>query len=397
METKFVPLYREPRAVVLNETLGSYGEVMGVKKFENGFFALRYENGVILYDSAGQVVDTDLDDVFVFKFGYRLFKKINSSYWYLVDANGNPELCYVKCEAERFHLSGNVFALCGTDKTWRVFQLSNTAPKIEYILLSNPMAPFGSVDLQVFQNKNSDNFVVVFYRKDGSILLHDNGSGATWTPPYQDNLITNPIGKYQMPLYRLEIDTTGAIVSTKNWEELGVLTIGNVLRSNYATLADDTRTLAGIPISGDGESVFLGADKALFRMKTLWEGSLILGNSNKEETITLSEAINVGELISIEAIPRTMDGGESNYGCTQTYFIRPNKISSSSEDGFTLVMLNAGLTSQSGFDIVSASFKLNGASLIFKGCYLLLNFANDGGSLQTSFQFCIKAIRKCYF
>lgn len=172
METKFVPLYREPRAVVLNETLGSYGEVMGVKKFENGFFALRYENGVILYDSAGQVVDTDLDDVFVFKFGYRLFKKINSSYWYLVDANGNPELCYVKCEAERFHLSGNVIALCDTDKTWRVFQLSNTAPKIEYILLSNPMAPFGSVDLQVFQNKNSDNFVVVFYRKDGSILLH---------------------------------------------------------------------------------------------------------------------------------------------------------------------------------------------------------------------------------
>ena len=310
-----------------------------------------------------------------------------------------------------FYDSGNKDGLARTPNASFMWPL--TATNAQNITVGRGMATAYGYDLQnernVILNASTPSvgskYVFIYLEWDlsvtgaanGSILLHDNGSGATWTPPYQDNLITNPIGKYQMPLYRLEIDTTGAIVSTKNWEELGVLTIGNVLRSNYATLADDTRTLAGIPISGDGESVFLGADKALFRMKTLWEGSLILGNSNKEETITLSEAINVGELISIEAIPRTMDGGESNYGCTQTYFIRPNKISSSSEDGFTLVMLNAGLTSQSGFDIVSASFKLNGASLIFKGCYLLLNFANDGGSLQTSFQFCIKAIRKCYF
>lgn len=169
METKFVPLYREPRAVVLN---GSYGEVMGVKKFENGFLALRYENGVTLYDNAGQVIDTELEDVFVFKFGYRLFKKTNSPYWYLTDKDGNNELCNVKCVAEKFHLSGNVIALCDTDQTWRVFQLSSTSEKIEYILLANPMAPFGSEDVEVFQNRNSGNFVVIFHRKDGSILLH---------------------------------------------------------------------------------------------------------------------------------------------------------------------------------------------------------------------------------
>ncbi len=179
METKFVPLYGEPRAVVLNETLGGYGEVVGVKKFENGFFALRYENGVVLYDNAGQVIDTDLEDVFVFKFGYRLFKKINSSYWYLVDPNGNSELCHVKCEAEKFHLSGNVVALCDARKMWRVFQLSNTAPVIEYILLSNSVGAFGCEDVQVFQNKNSNNFVVVFYRKDGTILLHHRQAMST--------------------------------------------------------------------------------------------------------------------------------------------------------------------------------------------------------------------------
>lgn len=152
---------------------------MGVKKFENGFFALRYENGVVLYDNAGQVIDTDLEDVFVFKFGYRLFKKLNSPCWYLVDSNGNSELCYVKCEAKKLHLNGNVIALCDTDQTWRVFQLSNTAPKIEYILLSNPMAPFGSDDVEVFQNKNSDDFVVVFHRKDGSILLQHRQAMST--------------------------------------------------------------------------------------------------------------------------------------------------------------------------------------------------------------------------
>lgn len=74
----------------------------------------------------------------------------------------------------------------------------------------------------------------------GSLLLQDNGASASWTPPYQDNLITNPIGKYQMPLYRLTVDTAGVVTGTQNWTALGVKAIGNPLRAEYATRANDS-------------------------------------------------------------------------------------------------------------------------------------------------------------
>lgn len=72
----------------------------------------------------------------------------------------------------------------------------------------------------------------------GSLLLHDNGASASWTPPYQDNLITNPIGKYQMPLYRLAVNTSGTITATANWKALGVLTVGFPLRAENANRAE---------------------------------------------------------------------------------------------------------------------------------------------------------------
>lgn len=72
----------------------------------------------------------------------------------------------------------------------------------------------------------------------GDLLLHDNGSSATWTPPYQDNLITNPIGRYQMPLYRLAVNTAGTITGVVSWNTLGVLTISYPLRSQHANHAE---------------------------------------------------------------------------------------------------------------------------------------------------------------
>lgn len=74
----------------------------------------------------------------------------------------------------------------------------------------------------------------------GSIKIHDNGSSASWTPPSQNNLITNPIGKYQMPLYRLAVNTSGTVTGTQTWTTLGVKTIGNPLRADYATRANDS-------------------------------------------------------------------------------------------------------------------------------------------------------------
>jgi hypothetical protein len=72
----------------------------------------------------------------------------------------------------------------------------------------------------------------------GSIEIYDNGGGLDWTPSRQDNLITNPIGTYQLPLYRIAINTDGSIVSIITWSELGVKTIGAPLRAEYSGYSD---------------------------------------------------------------------------------------------------------------------------------------------------------------
>ncbi|MCL2598819.1 MAG: hypothetical protein FWD76_02785, partial [Firmicutes bacterium] len=54
----------------------------------------------------------------------------------------------------------------------------------------------------------------------GKIDLWDNGSNSEWTPNTAD-LINNPLGNYQLPLYRIAIDTSGNITGVLNWTGLG--------------------------------------------------------------------------------------------------------------------------------------------------------------------------------
>lgn len=82
---------------------------------------------------------------------------------------------------------------------------------------------------------------------DGEIDIHDNGAGAEWQPEYQDNLITNPLGKYQMPLYRLKINAAGQVEATAKWSDLQVDTIVGV---SHATNAENS-TEAKYPEGGD--------------------------------------------------------------------------------------------------------------------------------------------------
>lgn len=166
METKFVPQFLEPKEVILCNNLTSYGSALGARKFDDGSFAVRYADGVVLYDNVGHVLEADLEDVLLFPWGFKLFKKKNSPYWYLVDASGNDVLCYVKCEAKKVCVSGNVIALCDDRDTWRVFQVSPHRSLIEYVLIS-----YFDEDVKVFQNKNSNDFVVAFVRPDASVLL----------------------------------------------------------------------------------------------------------------------------------------------------------------------------------------------------------------------------------
>ena len=93
-----------------------------------------------------------------------------------------------------------------------------------------------------------DKYVFVYLEWDlenpveaaGKIDIHDNGSSESWTPPRQDNLITSPLGVYQMPLYRLKINTEGNITSTQSWSTMGVKTVGSPLYAIYAGRAADS-------------------------------------------------------------------------------------------------------------------------------------------------------------
>ncbi len=236
----------------------------------------------------------------------------------------------------------------------------------------------------------------------GSLLVHDNGASASWTPPYQDNLITNPIGKYQMPLYRLTVNTSGTITETKNWESLGVATIGYPLRAehaNHAEKADDTSTLAGEAVSLSGTSLKAGG-KALFRTKQIYSGEWYLMNTaSKEASITLTEGLSVGDLIMVEIVPTgwySASNKASNH--PQVHFVRVNKIDSMDATGFTIVALQGGATKSSGFTATSDSFAVSGTTLTYKGGYYLLNFANDetNGTLLENNQICLTGIYKCY-
>ena len=90
----------------------------------------------------------------------------------------------------------------------------------------------------------------------GKIDIRDNGSSSSWTPSRRDNLITNPIGAYQMILYRLQVNTAGRITATTKWSELGVASIEcplfalyckNAANAKYADYASGKtdKTIAG--------------------------------------------------------------------------------------------------------------------------------------------------------
>ena len=142
----------------------------------------------------------------------------------------------------------------------------------------------------------------------GDLLLHDNGSSATWTPPYQDNLITNPIGKYQMPLYRLAVNTSGTVTSTTSWAALGVLTVSYPLRAQHANHAEqadyaeyckdhqsdgtihnrltaitgrlDTLGFSQVSISGANSDYIDTANTALYKLGKVIYGKIVFKHPN---------------------------------------------------------------------------------------------------------------------
>ena len=72
----------------------------------------------------------------------------------------------------------------------------------------------------------------------GKIDIHDNGTNGEWTPQRQDNLINNPLGVYQMILWRIRINPQGALNSPARWGVFGTPTIEHPL---YVTNCNQTK------------------------------------------------------------------------------------------------------------------------------------------------------------
>ena len=153
----------------------------------------------------------------------------------------------------------------------------------------------------------------------GSIKIQDNGSGSSWTPPSQDNLITNPIGKYQMPLYRLAVNTSGTVTGTQDWSALGVRTIGNPRRADYATRANDSDRADYASGDTTGKTIAENTSSILSRLDALGfrTGSITLPNGSA----TVNKVDRQGNycILTLKVdYPKTTGGQSSPTGIQRT-------------------------------------------------------------------------------
>lgn len=239
---------------------------------------------------------------------------------------------------------------------------------------------------------------------NGKIDIFDNGASSNWSPPRQDNLITNPIGVYQMPLYRLAVNTAGTITATANWSALGVATLGNVLRAEYATrseesdFADNAKAIAGESGALSSTGVLTLGGKAVLRRKEVYSGLWVLYNTvSKQATATLTESLSDGDILMVEYAPQYFES-DGNDACYEETIVRVGAVKGlvKTTRGFTLTCAFGGFTKQSGFTATADTFKVSGKTITYLGGYYLLNFANSGGALLENNTIAIRKIYKLY-
>lgn len=185
----------------------------------------------------------------------------------------------------------------------------------------------------------------------GKIDIHDNGSSASWTPSRQDNLITNPIGVYQLPLYRLAINTTGIISDIADWGTLGVLTIGRPLCAEHAKqidFADDVKNICGKPVQINDDK-FLHGDLIVCRKKYIYFSSDLEGVWLTSSGISLSETVKKGDRLQIEIAPNCLMLGTSE--STPRFETRICIVSEANDTQQGLLCCEiAGIAAQERFD-----------------------------------------------
>lgn len=160
MDTKFVKNFVSPREVICCVRLCNYGFCWGARKFENGSFALRFAEGVDLYDALGQKLETQIEDVFVFKNGYRLQKQTTSSGWCLLRSDGEIILRGEKVEV----CDDSLFALKISEQEWGIYQFSNVDGAMQLLTKCNAEC------VKLFRKKSNVDFVTALMEQ-GSVVL----------------------------------------------------------------------------------------------------------------------------------------------------------------------------------------------------------------------------------
>lgn len=158
----------------------------------------------------------------------------------------------------------------------------------------------------------------------GKIDIRDNGSSSSWTPSRRDNLITNPIGAYQMILYRLQVDTAGRITATTKWDGLGVTSIEwplfalncrnatNAKYAEYATGKTDKTIAAWL------NDIYDRLEKLGFRQGSV---SLQSGISATQNTVTRQGNYVIGSITGITGATMPNHNAAGYYTGTDTVTI----------------------------------------------------------------------------
>ncbi len=174
MDAKFVKTFSICHEVIHRDKLVNFGLCFGARKFDNGFFAIRYDKNVILFNNHAQIIDDCLQDVCVFKNGYFLRKKINNDFWEFVSPLG----AILFCASQVAVYENELVAFKVDAKTWKVYHLD------EICLSKNHFASFEAEDLVIYKKNGDQHFVFALigvntislhvkyqmYKADGNIL-----------------------------------------------------------------------------------------------------------------------------------------------------------------------------------------------------------------------------------
>ncbi len=155
---RFVEAFPAPKPVIHKNSLTGFGMCWGARAFGNGWFAVWRGDGVTLYNRAGQIQETQLDDVYVSESGYCLKRYRNSSHWLFCRPSG--ELIAQAEDAKVF--KDSLVALKTGEHLWSVYQLT--------LFVSKAFVNLEAEEVEIYPAKEPGYAVFALKRGDKTTL-----------------------------------------------------------------------------------------------------------------------------------------------------------------------------------------------------------------------------------